>query len=98
MEIIFTDFARNSLKEIYNHYELEAGAEVAKSLIKRIIDNIKYLYDFPEIGKKDKILKSGFRYIVKMNYKIVYLIKDNTLFITDIFDVRQNPDKLYTSL
>lgn len=98
MEIIFTEFARNNLKEIYNYYEAEAGSNIAKSLIKRIIDGIKHLYDFPEIGKKDSLLKSDFRYIVKMNYKIVYVIKENALYITDIFDVRQNPDILNTSL
>lgn len=80
------------------YYKNEADTKFARSWIKRIIDSIKYLSEYPEIGKRDSILKSDFRFIDKMNYKIVYVIKENTIYITDIFDVRQNPEKLNTSL
>jgi toxin ParE1/3/4 len=39
-------------------------------------------------------LKQGHRYIVEGNYKIIYRLIDNEIYITDIFDCRQNPTKM----
>jgi len=38
-------------------------------------------------------LKEEHRSIIRGNYKIIYKIKQKKVFITDIFDTRQDPDK-----
>ena len=39
-------------------------------------------------------LNQKHRYIVEGNYKIIYIVIDSTIYITDVFDCRQNPDKM----
>jgi hypothetical protein len=29
-----------------------------------------------------------------LNYKLIYKLKDDVVYITDVFDMRQNPDKI----
>lgn len=40
------------------------------------------------------ILQQGHRYIVDGNYTIIYLMPGSKIYITDIFDCRQNPKKM----
>jgi toxin ParE1/3/4 len=39
-------------------------------------------------------LNQGHRYLVEGNYKIIYRVVDNDIYITDVFDCRQNPIKM----
>lgn len=50
-----------------------------------------------QIGQIEELLKEldgGHRYIVNDNYKIIYKIQIDKLYITDVFDTRQDPDKI----
>lgn len=39
-------------------------------------------------------LNLSHRRIIEGNYKIIYRVDSNTIFITDIFDSRQDPSKM----
>ena len=39
-------------------------------------------------------LGQGHRYLVEEHYKIIYRVIDDVVYITDIFDTRQDPDKM----
>jgi len=39
-------------------------------------------------------LQMGHRRLVQSHYKIIYRIEGNTIYITDIFDSRQDPAKM----
>lgn len=39
-------------------------------------------------------LEKGYRYIIKGNYKVIYKVQNQMVYITDVFDTRQNPDKI----
>ena len=39
-------------------------------------------------------LDEGHRYILRGNYKIIYKIYNHKIYITDVFDTRQNPEKI----
>ena len=39
-------------------------------------------------------LGEGHRYILRGNYKIIYKIYNHKVYITDVFDTRQNPEKI----
>ena len=61
-----------------------------------ILERIKSLKDFKELGTVDEqlqYLKLGHRKLTQGNYKIVYREEKNIIYITDIFDARQDPDK-----
>ena len=39
-------------------------------------------------------MEEGHRYIIRGNYKIIYKIQNKKLFITDVFDTRQDPESI----
>ena len=82
----WTAKAKEDLKEITKYYK------------KHYAD---LLADNPLLGFYEQALSSepqGFRSLVHEHYKIIYFIEDDIIYISAIFDCRQNPDKLRTSI
>jgi len=96
-QIIWTYFATSELKNIFLYYRIVAGDKVADKIRKSIFRSAKPLIKQPLIGAIEENLielKQGHRYLVDGNYKIIYRQIDNNIYITDIFDCRQNPPKM----
>lgn len=97
MKIVFTDVARNRLKEIYIYHKEVASVKVADSLKKKIIDSIRKLSTHPELGNEEPYLshlRRKYRKLIIGNYKAIYRIIDNAIVIDTIFDSRQEPEEL----
>ena len=97
MQVIWTYFATSELKNIYLFYKLAASTIVAQKIKKSIFNATKKLSKTPLIGQiEDNLveLKQGHRYIVEGNYKIIYRIINKEIYIVDVFDCRQNPQKI----
>lgn len=97
MKIIWTDFAIDNLKNIFDYYSTKASKKVAHKIRKQILDSTKQLMANPESGQIElnlEKLNQNHRYIICGNYKVIYNIKNNDIIIYDIFDVRQNPIKM----
>jgi toxin ParE1/3/4 len=95
MKIKSTDKAKERLKEIYQYYKREASITIAKRIKDDILARIKILKEHKDLGPIDeqlKYLNLGHRKLTQGNYKIVYRAEKNTIYITDIFDTRQDPD------
>lgn len=91
LKIVWDDFAKNDLKNIYRfnkkHFSNEFAIKV-RSEIYTAVGNIVFI----EQWQKDDILNSSARRIIVRDYKIVYLINNkNQINILMIFDTRQNP-------
>jgi len=101
MELIvyWTQIAEDKLDDIFNYYKLKASLNVAQNLVNGIVDTTIDLNKNPQIGQKEILLKDRFqkfRYLIYKNYKIIYWINENKnrIEIANVFDCRQNPDKL----
>lgn len=99
LEVYWLQLAEDKLKDIYSYYKVKAGNKIAKKLINGIVDTTIGLEKHPEIGQIETSLKertTEFRYLVFKSYKIVYRINynSNLIEIANVFDVRQNPEKL----
>jgi toxin ParE1/3/4 len=97
MKIIWTDFATENLKNIFDYYSVNANKKIAHEIRKQILEATKQLKKNPEAGQKELYLESlgpVFRYLVASNYKIIYRFDDNQIFINDVFDTRQDPIKI----
>lgn len=77
-----TIYSRNIIRQFYEDYK-------------------KYrtlLSSSPRIGQKELLLESEiieYRYVfIKPYFKIIYLIQDETLYLVDVWDVRQEPKNL----
>ena len=96
-QIIWTNFAISELKNIFLYYRMIANDKVADKIKKSIFNATKPLLKQPLLGAIEENLielKQGHRYLVEGNYKIIYRVINANIYITDIFDCRQNPIKL----
>ncbi len=96
-QVIWTNFAISELKNIYLYYRMVATDKVADKIRKSIFDSTRHLSKQPLIGAVEENLidlKQGHRYLVVGNYKIIYRIIHDNIYVTDIFDGRQNPRKM----
>jgi len=103
MEIVFkilwTDFAINQLKDIFDYHLIKASPSIAQRLIQKIIDASIVLENNPKSGKKEELLAKRpqeFRFIIIKNYKVIYWIDYdfNVINISMVFDTRQDPKKI----
>lgn len=97
--VFWTEFAETKLQEIYIFYKQHNNELFAIQLIDELIDASITLEKSPFIGQKELNLENrpqSFRYIIHKNYKIIYWInnKKARIEIVNVFDTRQNPDKL----
>ncbi len=97
MKIIWTDFAIETLSEIYQYYKENASPIVAKKIKSEIFKSTRQLKKFPYSGHFELILQKldqRHRYLVQGNYKIIYKEIPEGILITDVFDTRQDPVKI----
>ena len=75
MKVIWSDFASNSLFEIYKHYKEVAGENVAQKIKFRIFNTTRQLIKHPLSGQVETTLQKlneDHRYLIEGNYKIIY--------------------------
>lgn len=97
MEIQWTETALKNVRKVYDFYCKTASEEVAGKIIEPLFHFVKTLEKMGEIGQEESTLKqlnNGHRYLVHNHLKIIYRLKENTVYITHVFDTRQKPSKL----
>jgi toxin ParE1/3/4 len=98
MNLVWTRSAKIDLKFIFDYYKYKASSSIAHKIRNACFDRVEILFQNPEAGPVDEILKElneGHRYLIEGNYKIIYKIISNTIFITGVFDTRQEPQKIF---
>lgn len=94
MIVIWSKEARNSLSAIYN-YIYEDSPQNAAMVLDKIIESIESLQDERYEYAIDPIInKEKFRHLSIWSYKIIYERTNKEVLILDIFNGKQNPDKL----
>lgn len=96
-QIIWSDFAIQNLKEIFDFWKIKSNRKVAEKIRNQILNSAKQLLQNPESGPKDYFLEKlnqNHRFILSGAYKIIYRIEGDNILIQDVFDVRQNPSKM----
>ena len=97
MKVFWTNFALNSLHEIFAYYKENVSVIVALNIKDNILSTTCQLEKQPLSGSVELLLTNlneGHRYLIRGNYKIIYKIQNNKVFITDVYDTRQDPDKI----
>jgi toxin ParE1/3/4 len=97
MKVVIIEPARFRLKHIYQYYNTVASIPVANKIRQAVIDKISSLKKFPLKGQIEENLKDlhqDHRYLVTGHIKIIYRIYKDIVYITDIFDTRQDPGKM----
>jgi len=97
LTIYWTDFAIEQLETIFDFYNTEVNLNVAQKIVNSIIDKTIILEQQLIAGQHEELLKkrkNQYRYLIEGNYKIIYWIENDFVYIATVFDCRQNPTKL----
>lgn len=98
MRLIFTEQAAQSLKEALDYLAAEeVPLEKIEAIRNSILAKAEMLPDNPKLGQKEEYLDHlglGHRRLIESHYKIIYRLGSDRIYITDIFDSRQDPDKM----
>lgn len=88
--------AKESLKQIADYYKKEYSINSAKKIINQIRTTVEKLKDFPQMGSIDLLLEDeplAYRSLVITKiYKVVYYVDSDIIYISDIWDCRQDPE------
>ena len=85
--------AKESLKAIYSYYK-KLSVQAAKNIKGDILEETKKLLLFPDKFQTEPMMGEPYRYRVVRHYKIIYRAEENGLRIVEVFDTRQDHEKL----
>ena len=94
----FTDQAIARLDEILSCLRLSMPEDAALQVGKKLLDKAESLKQYPYKGQQEEHLQGiglGHRRLVVDHYKIIYRVTATGIYITDFFDTRQDPRKMY---
>ncbi len=97
MKLIYTEQALASFGEALNFIAPKVSSEKLDEIRNNILDAADTLLLQPKQGQKEPLLEHlglGHRRLIVNHYKIIYRIFEEFIYITDIFDSRQDPDKM----
>jgi len=97
MNVIITDFAKKRIKKIYYYYKDRGLSKIGQKIRINIVTKAKFLKQQPYMGPIEpnaKNSKKEYRYIISGNYKIIYQVEPPNIYVVEVFDTRQNPDKM----
>ena len=93
--MIWDDDASEKLVNALEYGRNTFGERVMKKFYTRILDYEKLLQSNPGMGKKEPLLEKepeGYRsLVVHPNYKLVYYVNGDTIYIVDLWDTRREP-------
>ncbi len=97
MKLIYTEQSLLTLEEALNFIATEVSPEKLIKIRDSILDAADSLILQPQQGQKEPFLEHlnlGHRRLIVGHYKIVYRVVEDNIYITDIFDSRQEPSKM----
>ena len=99
MKVVLTDQSLERLEASLRFYieELEIPKAKVTEIKSRLIKSAKSLSERPYKGQYEPYLaklKQGHRRIIEGNFKILYRVEDNTVYVVDFFDSRDSPSKM----
>ena len=96
MKIIWSPSAIKNLDIIFEWLK-EKNEKAAINIYNELFDSVEKLKDFPQIAAIEPILSDftlEYRSLIVLNYKVVYTLNDGTIYISAVWDCRQDPQIL----
>lgn len=91
-KIIWTDSSKESLNEIWEFYA-EKSEIAADNVLYDIFETIETIH-FNLQYQQEIILGEEYRRALSLHFKIVYKVIGRQIAVLDVFDSRQDPNKL----
>lgn len=97
MKIIYLPSAEISLELIYDYIGKDSESSAVR-VYNAIIDGIDRLSVFPHIGKANSLIVGIRTLVVLKNYKAVYYVEKDIVYIVMVWDCRRNPEEFRQSV
>ena len=98
MKVLVTSPAKQALKDICDYYRSIEYDLYAVKIRRIILDKIRSLSEFANRGQQEEMLKElgqEHRYLLAdSHFKIIYLVEEKRVVVTDIFDTHLSPSKM----
>lgn len=97
MKLIYTEQALFSLREALEFIAPKVSHKKLMEIRDEILDAADGLVSQPLQGAKEPLLEHvglSHRRLVVGHYKIIYRVSEDYIYVTDIFDSRQDPEKM----
>jgi toxin ParE1/3/4 len=97
MKILYTKQAIDGLNDSLNFIAPKVSTQKLTEIRDNILDTVDSLLINPHSGQIEPFLSHfelDYRRIIFSHYKIIYRIEGDIIYITDIFDSRQDPSKM----
>ena len=97
MKLVYTEQALIGLDATLEFLAKNVTNVKLIAISNRILDTSEELLKQPFMGQEEPLLeylRSGHRRLIVGHCKIIYKVVDEYIYITDIFDSRQDPDKM----
>jgi len=97
MNLIYTEQAFIGLEESLAFIAPKVSYEKLMEIRTSILDMVDTLILDPLKGQREPYFESSgleYRRLIEGHYKIIYRVIDENIYITDIFDSRQDPEKM----
>jgi len=97
MKLVYTEQSLVSLEEALNFIAHKVSYEKLIEIRNEILDAADTLLLQPFQGQTEPYLEDlnlGHRRLIVSHYKIIYRVTAEAIYITDIFDSRQDPAKM----
>jgi len=96
MKIRWLELSKNDIKAIHNFYAKDKSVRVANNICNEIVQMSRSLSKFPymapiEFELTDKKGKEYRSLLVRKQYKVVYFIEDDFIYIAAVWDCRTDP-------
>lgn len=92
-KIIWTENAREDLKEIVNYLQEEWSHHIAEEFIVELYLKLELIRKYPNTGKASQNIQSIRRILITKHNALYYMVNETELILLDFFDTRQNPEK-----
>lgn len=91
--IVWTEEADDDRLQILQYWYTVTGSKTySNKLNKKFREYLNTIQHYPEIGLRTEI--PNVRIKTVGNYHLIYLLTSNSIILLQIWDTRQNPDKL----
>ena len=98
MEVYISDRALHSMQCIYDHFYQWAAYRSAEHILNVIEKGYKQLALFPYMGPVESTLQEENKhyrsFVIHPHYKIIYVITKDHIYILDIWDCRQDNQRI----
>ncbi len=85
------------LRDAIEFMRLQLPEEKTVAIMNRVLDRADRLSFDHELGQLEPGLEhmgKGHRRLIEGHFKIIYRVENETVYVTDIFDSRQHPEKM----